>query len=779
MMIEKSIDNNTKWIWLEDERYPVNHWVEFRKTFEVDRLSETKVLIAADTSYQLWINGQAVDDAYFSEFPDDRYYLSRDISDYIKPGKNCLAVLGYYQGISTSRYVKGRAGILFEIKSDDGTLVRSGAGFRARTSRAYLSGDVPLVTPQIGLTIQYDASEDDGWRYLSYDDSGWEFAQEIAPADEFAANGLRPYPLKRFDENEKDALICASGLLENVGVGGTFADIVSGADLKYLDGQTHGKSITLGASGHGSFVIFDLLSEECGYLRLDLEADDVTVIDIAHGEHLADGRVRAKIEDRNFADRYIARPGMQQWSMPVRKLGCRYIELHVRNNCGSVKIHSVSLRTQQYPLEFSSDFACSDRLIERIVDVSKKTARLCMLENYCDTPWREQSLYSLDALNQALCGYYLFGNYEYAEKSLRVLGGARFDDDYLAMCAPSDLKITIPSFTMFWIAAVRDYTLYSGDTGLADDYFCFISKFIFSMINRLEGNVLKVDTSARYWNFYEWSQGLDGMGPYRRDDTPYQSCISLLLIESLRSYADICRYLGRDSHVPADTVKKMQKGIREKYYSEQNRLFFNEYPRKDGSVFSELTNSLACVFMDLDRDALTALKNRIGLNTDLNPATLSMKKYVFDALERVCGAGRSGLDVIRKEWGLMLSKGATSFWETIKGEADFNGAGSLCHGWSIIPVYYIYAAILGIRPLEPGFRKFAVCPRCAGLDFIKGSVPTPYGEIRARWQRAAGKTVVEVEYPGCLEMVANIVEDFELIPHPYGKKEIQIAALTV
>jgi hypothetical protein len=36
----------------------------------------------------------------------------------------------------------------------------------------------------------------------------------------------------------------------------------------------------------------------------------------------------------------------------------------------------------------------------------------------------------------------------------------------------------------------------------------------------------------------------------------------------------------------------------------------------------------------------------------------------------------------------MLKKGATSFWETIKGEADFDGAGSLCHGWSGLPIYY-------------------------------------------------------------------------------------------
>lgn len=36
----------------------------------------------------------------------------------------------------------------------------------------------------------------------------------------------------------------------------------------------------------------------------------------------------------------------------------------------------------------------------------------------------------------------------------------------------------------------------------------------------------------------------------------------------------------------------------------------------------------------------------------------------------------------------MLDAGATSFWETELGESDFENAGSLCHGWSSLPIYY-------------------------------------------------------------------------------------------
>jgi hypothetical protein len=48
-------------------------------------------------------------------------------------------------------------------------------------------------------------------------------------------------------------------------------------------------------------------------------------------------------------------------------------------------------------------------------------------------------------------------------------------------------------------------------------------------------------------------------------------------------------------------------------------------------------------------------------------------------------------EYVRKEvesiWGKMLYAGATTFWETDLGHADFHNAGSLCHGWSAVPIY--------------------------------------------------------------------------------------------
>ncbi len=72
------------------------------------------------------------------------------------------------------------------------------------------------------------------------------------------------------------------------------------------------------------------------------------------------------------------------------------------------------------------------------------------------------------------------------------------------------------------------------------------------------------------------------------------------------------------------------------------------------------------------------------------PNTLSMNSFRFDALLKTDAEKYRDviLDELDRDYLYMLRNGATSFWETINGDFDFGYAGSLCHGWSALPVYY-------------------------------------------------------------------------------------------
>ncbi|MBO5069502.1 MAG: hypothetical protein J6C37_03975, partial [Roseburia sp.] len=83
---------------------------------------------------------------------------------------------------------------------------------------------------------------------------------------------------------------------------------------------------------------------------------------------------------------------------------------------------------------------------------------------------------------------------------------------------------------------------------------------------------------------------------------------------------------------------------------------------------------------------------------NLIPCSISMSIYVYEALLKYPEKyGDYVLNEIECIWGKMLSAGADTFWETDLGADDFDMAGSMCHGWSAVPVYLFGKYFVGAK----------------------------------------------------------------------------------
>ena len=105
-----------------------------------------------------------------------------------------------------------------------------------------------------------------------------------------------------------------------------------------------------------------------------------------------------------------------------------------------------------------------------------------------------------------------------------------------------------------------------------------------------------------------------------------------------------------------------------------------------GSEYTVLGNALA-ILAELELDKEYVCEKIV--NGELSDCSLSMKIFKYDAL-LVTDKEKYHewvLNEIRREYGKMIEQGNT-VWETIDGASAFDDAGSLCHGWSAIPVYY-------------------------------------------------------------------------------------------
>src|SRR2546430_13252555 len=120
--------------------------------------------------------------------------------------------------------------------------------------------------------------------------------------------------------------------------------------------------------------------------------------------------------------------------------------------------------------------------------------------------------------------------------------------------------------------------------------------------------------------------------------------------------------------------------------------------------------------------------------------------YVLEALAE--GNYREEvIRIIREKWGEMIEKGATTFWEIW--EPTYH---SRCHAWSASPVYHLSQQVLGVVPVEVGWKRVRIAPWMGKLDFARGRVPTPLGVIKVEWERVADdQLAARVELPAGME----------------------------
>src|ERR1017187_695132 len=134
--------------------------------------------------------------------------------------------------------------------------------------------------------------------------------------------------------------------------------------------------------------------------------------------------------------------------------------------------------------------------------------------------------------------------------------------------------------------------------------------------------------------------------------------------------------------------------------------------------------------------------------------------YVLDAMGAM-GHRKEALDWIRTYWGGMLAEGATSFWESydlrwpktnphlsLQADGTSGYFVSMAHGWSSGPTAWLTENVLGIRDPHDGYKTVTIAPQLAGLDWARGTVPTPHGVISISIDKEKG---VALDLPSGIE----------------------------
>ena len=630
------------WIWC-NQRPRADEYGEFYTTFDYKGESAVTAFVSADSNYAVYVNGRLAAQGQYADYPYDKVYDELDITNYCKHGKNHLAIVVWYYGLKEcSTYYLGRACLRFAVWDGARCVAISGIDTQCRQSLTYRQHANKILTSQLGQSFSYNAVAEDGWMMGKGEDMHDSVLVPVAPK-------LRERPCKRTEIEAP----------------------VDGREIKRLD--------------DGS-ILYDLGREECGLLSLRLKSTKVQRIVISYGEHIIDGRVRRKIGSRDFSVEYVAKVGENEYVNPFRRLACRYLEIQAED-ASAIKVEEISILPVMYPLTEQTPPPMT-AVQQRIYEACVRTLRLCMHEHYEDCPWREQSLYAMDSRNQILCGYYAFGEYEFPRANLELIAKDNRPDGLLAICYPSSFGLAIPSFSLHFITEAYEYLQYTNDVKFLREIFPKMQSVVGVFLGMAKEGVLPSFVEGgkpRYWNFYEWRPGLSGS--LKKGSDPdvepnlILNCLLLCALDKMSRVADeAAAYLKlMDEYTPT---------IRAQFWDAERGVFRN---RADMEDYSQLGNALAILSGLTDGEEAEALAERIVSDEQMTPVSVSMQCFVFDALLKVSEEYSAFiLEYIEKTYLPMLEGGTGTVWETEIGAADFGRAGSLCHGWSALPIYYYH-----------------------------------------------------------------------------------------
>ncbi|MBQ1954178.1 MAG: hypothetical protein II350_00430, partial [Clostridia bacterium] len=256
-----------------------------------------------------------------------------------------------------------------------------------------------------------------------------------------------------------------------------------------------------------------------------------------------------------------------------------------------------------------------------------------------------------------------------------------------------------------FLTQVFEYCQYSGDLSLAKEIKDVITRVADEFVSRIDENgCLEAFKGDEYWNFYEWQSGLEGYG--KPSDLPFHGPLMAFVSLGLKNTAKTFELLGEDGTKYSRAHELLNDALAKYFWNSEMGAFASWSDCKGNTEhFAELTNALCVCCGAAEGEKKNSALNALS-SGKLIPVTLSHSIFKYEALMSEKNKfARYVFSDIAEKWGSMLYRGATTFWETIDGAPAFDNAGSLCHGWSAIPLYFYYRYALELSGEQTGLYE--------------------------------------------------------------------------
>lgn len=405
--------------------------------------------------------------------------------------------------------------------------------------------------------------------------------------------------------------------------------------------------------------------------------------------------------------------------------GFRFVRIDNLDPALPVELSAVRAVLQIRDIPQVGSFRCDDERLNRIWQVGAYTVHLNMQDYLWDGIKRDRLVWMGDLHPEVCTVQAVFGFNEVVPDSL----------DLMRDVTPvSEWMNGISSYSMWWVLIHEEMWMHYGDRPYLETQ----KEYLAALLRRLADLVGPDGRGRLEGGFLDWPSSANPQG--------VTAGLQALLLMTLESGARLMTVLG-----DADLT----------------RLCTAAAARGRGVVpdVNQSKSGAALLALAGLRDARDVSEQVLKIGGPKDLSTF-YGFYILQALAK-SGDTATALDFIRTYWGAMLDLGATTFWEDFNlewtnnaaridelvpaGKKDVHGdygaycyvgfRHSLCHGWASGPTAFLSQTVLGVKPLEPGFKRVRLAPQLGDLQWAEGDYPTPLGVIHVRHERRADGTI--------------------------------------
>lgn len=611
------------------ENMPQNKHILFRKTFNLENFKKAEMYISADDYYKLYINGLPVTMGPCAGYPDRFYYNFVDVSDYLMPGENTIAVHTYYQGLINRVFISGdgRHGLLLDLVVDGKTVVKSDESFLCAEHTGYeIMGKAGYDTQ---FLIRYDSRVPETEFAIPYfDDSSWENAHIV----KFNDRKMVPQPTKQIET------------------------------LPIKPTEVRKK---------GNTVFIDFGSNYVGYLFLAAKGKCGDVVTIRCGQELDDeGNVRWQMRAVcKYKEEWILSGGDDTLDWFDYK-AFRYAEVDLPEGA-TLETADIRLIARHYPFTLKATPNTKDPDLLKIWGLCVNSLHFGVQETIMDCMEREKGQYTGDGIYTSTTLALLTKDTSIMEKLIDDALHTKFIDGGLMSCTNCSLMQEISDYSLMltWLLPIH-YHL-TGDKEFSKSRYQKMVNLVEYFRNHYETKEEGLLYDVDKWCVVDWpDRSRDGYAyneQHKGISPGTHNVICAYYIGAVKTLNRIAEYTGNEKY--RDTAK-MEENFIKAFYNSDAGLFRDTL---DSDHMCLPGNILPLLFDIIPDNRFQDNVLKMIDEKGLKPLNIFMTFPLLAAVKRV-GADDLLLKLLKSSdgWLNMIKEGATTTFEAFGKDRKWN-----------------------------------------------------------------------------------------------------------